>query len=43
MLYKTFNSIKESFGQDYFTQRIDDEEYGLKEKDKKLNREFYGC
>ena len=24
MLYETFNSIKESFGQDYFTQRIDD-------------------
>jgi len=22
MLYETFNSIKESFGQDYFTQRI---------------------
>lgn len=25
MLYKTFNSIKESFGQDYFTSRIDNE------------------
>jgi type III restriction enzyme len=25
MLYDTFNSIKESFGQDYFTSRIDDE------------------
>jgi len=25
MLYKTFNSIKESFGEDYFTSRLDDE------------------
>jgi len=25
MLYETFNSIKESFGQDYFISRIDDE------------------
>lgn len=25
MLYETFNSIKESFGEDYFTSRIDDE------------------
>jgi len=25
MLYETFNSIKESFGDDYFTSRIDDE------------------
>jgi len=25
MLYETFNSIKESFGQDYFTSRIDNE------------------
>ncbi len=25
MLYETFNSIKESFGQDYFTSRVGDE------------------
>jgi type III restriction enzyme len=25
MLYETFNSINESFGQDYFTSQIDDE------------------
>ncbi len=25
MLYETFNSIKESFGQDYFTSRVSDE------------------
>jgi len=25
MLYETFNSIKESFGQDYFTSRVDNE------------------
>jgi len=25
MLYQTFNSIKESFGSDYFTNRVDDE------------------
>lgn len=25
MLYETFNSIKESFGEDYFTSRLDDE------------------
>ena len=25
MLYETFNSIKESFGQDYFTSRVADE------------------
>ena len=25
MLYETFNSIRESFGQDYFTSRIDND------------------
>lgn len=25
MLYETFNSIRESFGQDYFTSRVSDE------------------
>jgi len=42
MLYKTFNSIKESFGPDYLICEIDDGEYGVSEEDKKLNKEFYG-
>lgn len=25
MLYETFNSIRESFGRDYFTSRLDEE------------------
>ena len=46
MLYETFNANKESFGQDFFTSRldgeIDDEEYGVSMEDRKLNKEFYG-
>jgi len=41
MLYETFNSLKETHGQDYFASEIDDEEYGVSEEDKKINKEFY--
>jgi len=42
MLYEIFNSLQEAHGEDYFTSRIDDEEYRVNEEDKKINREFYG-
>jgi len=41
MLYETFNSVRELFEEDYFTSQIDDEEYGVSEEDKKINKEFY--
>lgn len=41
MLYETFNSLKEAHWQDYFTLKIDDEEYGVIKEEKKLNKEFY--
>lgn len=47
MLYKTFNSIKEAFGPDYFTSRIDDEivqnlnpKFGLREYQKEALGRF---
>ena len=42
MLYETFNSIKETRGQDYFAPEIDHEEYEVSKEDEKLNKEFYG-
>lgn len=41
MLYEVFDSLKEAHGQDYFAPEIDDEEYGVSERDKKLNHSFY--
>ena len=44
MFYETFNSVKESFGQNYFTQRIDGEiaqnlnlNFELREYQKEIN------
>ena len=41
MPYKTFNSLKEVHGDDYFISRIADEDYVPIEEDKKLNKQFY--